>query len=296
MRFLPVFFFVTFLAVAEDLKTIAGCELLPSDWADGDSFPVRLPDGSEQTIRIYGADCIEWHVNDESDARRLRAQRRYFGIADGAPEESISVARGFGEAAGLRTRELLSKPFTIHTAFADGRGDSRFRRIYAFVTTKDGEDLSAVLVREGFARAFGVARRTPDGSSAEEYRSHLADLELTAASSHRGIWAKTNWNRLADDRREERREEAEIAAAFIKKPPANGIDPNTASEEELALLPGVGEVLAKRIVEGRDGGTYNSATDLLRVKGINSKMLEAMIPSLRFTKSPAHGKSPASHD
>lgn len=296
VRFLPVFFFVTFLAVAEDLKTIAGCELVPSDWADGDSFPVRLPDGSEQTIRIYGADCIEWHVNDESDARRLRAQRRYFGIADGAPEESISVARGFGEAAGLRTRELLSKPFTIHTAFADGRGDSRFRRIYAFVTTKDGEDLSAVLVREGLARAFGVARRTPDGSSAEEYRSHLADLELTAASSHRGIWAKTNWNRLADDRREERREEAEIAAAFIKKPPANGIDPNTASEEELALLPGVGEVLAKRIVEGRDGGTYNSATDLLRVKGINSKMLEAMIPSLRFTKSPAHGKSPASHD
>lgn len=287
---------MTFLAVAEDLKTIAGCELLSSDWADGDSFPVRLPDGSEQTIRIYGADCIEWHVNDESDARRLRAQRRYFGIADGAPEESISVARGFGEAAGLRTRELLSKPFTIHTAFADGRGDSRFRRIYAFVTTKDGEDLSAVLVREGLARAFGVARRTPDGSSAEEYRSHLADLELTAASSHRGIWAKTNWNRLAEDRREERREEAEIAAAFIKKPPTNGIDPNTASEEELALLPGVGEVLAKRIIEGRDGGTYNSATDLLRVKGIHSKMLEAMIPSLRFTKSPAHGKSPASHD
>ncbi len=296
LRFLPVIFFVTLLAAAEELKTISGCALVPVDWADGDSFPVRLPDGSEQTVRIYGADCIEWHVNDESDARRLRAQRRYFGIAGGVPEESISVARGFGEAAGMRTRELLAKPFTIHTAFADGRGDPKFHRIYAFVTTGEGKDLSAVLVREGLARAFGVARRAPDGSSAEEYRSHLMDLELTAASARRGVWAKTDWNRLPEDRREERREEEEIAAAFTKKPPVNGIDPNTASEEELALLPGVGEVLAKRIVEGRAGGGYGSATDLLRVKGISPKMLEGMIPSLRFTNSPSDGKSPASHD
>ena len=283
-------------AAETELKPISGCRLVPTDWADGDSFRIALPDGSEQTVRIYGADCIEWHVNDESDARRLRAQRRYFGIADGVSAESIAQARGFGEAAGRRTRELLAKPFTVHTTFADGRGDSRFQRIYGFVTTADGEDLASVLVREGLARAFGVAHRMPDGSSAQEYRNRLEDLELTAATAKRGIWAKTNWTRLAEDRQIERKEEQEIAEALTKSVPAGGIDPNSASRDELMLLPGIGEVLATRIVEGRSEGPYAAGNDLLRVKGISPKTLESIAPSLRFTTPPGSGDSPKPHD
>ena len=70
------------LRAEETLQTFSGCTLVEAEWADGDSFPVRLPDGRQVTSRLYGADCIEWHVNDETLARRLRAQRRYFGIAD----------------------------------------------------------------------------------------------------------------------------------------------------------------------------------------------------------------------
>ncbi|MFZ4778326.1 MAG: helix-hairpin-helix domain-containing protein [Terrimicrobiaceae bacterium] len=297
MLFRPILLLV-FLALLprasaeEELKRIEGCRLVPTEWADGDSFRARFPDGTEQTIRLYGADCIEWHVNDESDARRLRTQRRYFGIADGEPGASIAQAKGFGEAAAVRTRELLAKPFTIHTAFADGRGDSKFGRIYAFVTTPDGQDLSAVLVREGLARAFGVSRRLPDGGSAQEYRQQLQDLELTAASARSGIWAKTDWTRLAGDRQTERREEQEISAAFTKSPPPDGSNPNTASRDELMLLPGVGEVLANRIIEGRSDGPYAGPKDLLRVKGISPKTLEAMTASLRFTKAPASADSP----
>ena len=36
----------------------------------------------------------------------------------------------------------LAKPFTVHTAFADARGDGKHKRIYGFVTTADGEDLA----------------------------------------------------------------------------------------------------------------------------------------------------------
>ena len=283
-------------AAEQELKSIAGCRLVPTDWADGDSFRVGFPDGSEQTVRIYGADCIEWHVNDESDARRLRAQRRYFGIADGVSAESIAQARGFGGEAAGRTRQVLDKPFAVHTTFADGRGDSRFQRIYGFVTTADGEDLASLLVREGLARAFGVAHRMPDGSSAQEYRNRLEDLELTAATARRGIWAKTDWSRLAEDRLTERKEEQELAAALTKSVPSGGINPNTASRDELMMLPGVGEVLATRIIEGRTEGSYTSGDDLLRVKGISAKTLQAITASLRFTTAPGSGDSPKAND
>ena len=46
--------------------------LVATEWADGDSFSVRFPDGKERTVRLYGADCIEMHVKgDDSNARRL---------------------------------------------------------------------------------------------------------------------------------------------------------------------------------------------------------------------------------
>lgn len=276
------------LAAEGEIQSIPGCVLVPTEWADGDSFRVRFPDGSEHTVRIYGADCLEWHVADDSDARRLRAQRRYFGIAGGVAAESIATARGFGEAAGLRTRELLAKPFTVVTSFADGRGDSRYQRIYGFVTTADGEDLSSVLVREGLARAFGVARAMPDGTSAQDYRKRLEDLELTAATARRGVWKQTDWARLTADREVERQDEKEIAETLGKSIPAGGVDPNVASRDELMSLPGIGEVIAGRIIEARAEGPYQSPEDLLRVKGISSKSLQALSPSLRFTK-PAAG-------
>lgn len=270
------------------IQSFPGCRLVPVDWADGDSFQVRLPDGREETVRIYGADCIELHVNNENDARRLCAQRRYFGIAGDAPEASISEAKKFGAAAAVRTGALLAEPFTVHTTFADGWGDSRFHRIYAFVTTSAGDDLASVLVKEGLARAYGVAHTMPDGTSAREYRQHLQDLELTSASSRLGIWSKTDWSRLPEDRHAERLEEEEISSSLTKKPPLSGVDPNTASRDELMLLPGIGEVLANRIIEGREGGAYSSPRDLLRVRRLSPKTIDAIAPALRFTK-PASG-------
>lgn len=49
------------------------------------------------------------------------------------------------------------------------------------------------------------------------------------------------------------------------------IDINTASEDELDSLPGIGPVYAKRIIEGRP---YRSINDLRRVKGIGEKTLD----------------------
>ncbi|MEM7144530.1 MAG: helix-hairpin-helix domain-containing protein [Verrucomicrobiota bacterium] len=264
-------------SATDPLQSFPNCTLQPADWSDGDSFPVKFPDGRTFTIRLYGVDCMEMHIeNDESNARRLRDQRRWFGIAD------IIVAKSIGEEAKVTLAKILTEPFTVHTAFADGRGDPRYKRVYGFVTTADGKDLAELLVQKGLARAFGVVRSHPTGTSAAEWREQLHDFELLAAKNDAGAWAHTDWDRLHDERREARREEAELQAA-MSKPPAlaegESINPNTAARDELIALPGIGETMALRIIEHRP---YQSPDDLLAVPGIGPKTLDSLKPFLTF--------------
>ena len=71
------------------------------------------------------------------------------------------------------------------------------------------------------------------------------------------------------------------------------VDPNTAQWWELTVIPGVGEVTAKKIIEYReavrrekglpdDAPVFRSAADLQRVKGIGPKKSEAAEPYLTF--------------
>jgi predicted flap endonuclease-1-like 5' DNA nuclease len=57
------------------------------------------------------------------------------------------------------------------------------------------------------------------------------------------------------------------------------VDPNRASLDELASLPGVGPSLAARIAERRP---YRSTDDLLRVPGIGAKRLSQIAPRIRI--------------
>lgn len=55
------------------------------------------------------------------------------------------------------------------------------------------------------------------------------------------------------------------------------IDLNTAGQTELTALPGIGPVLAGRILEYRDSaGRFQSVEELLNVSGIGEKRLEAI--------------------
>lgn len=59
------------------------------------------------------------------------------------------------------------------------------------------------------------------------------------------------------------------------------IDINTADWPEFALLPGVGEVLAHRIVDDREArGPFRDWNDLRRVRGIGPKTFEGIKPYL----------------
>ena len=62
-------------------------------------------------------------------------------------------------------------------------------------------------------------------------------------------------------------------------PPAAEVDINTADADTLASIPGIGDGLAKRIVEFRaENGAFASVDELLDVAGITEHRLDAMLP------------------
>ena len=276
---------LTEVAKSEDLIELKNCTLVKTDWADGDSFRVKDADGKQYTFRLYCVDCLESHVNDTTDARRMRAQRRYFGIArhGGSATTSITAAKNLGKQAAVLVEQELQKPFTVHTSFADGRGDGKYKRYYAFITTSSGKDLGEQLVSLGLARAFGVYRKTPQGRSHDEQRSWLRDIELQAAAKKAGVWALTDWDSLPIERQKEREEMAELALATQGAPldTDNKINLNSAARDELMRLPGIGEVMANRIIERRP---YKSIESLTKVDGIGDKSIKKLRPYLKLSE------------
>ena len=56
------------------------------------------------------------------------------------------------------------------------------------------------------------------------------------------------------------------------------ININTASHADLVTLPGIGEVLAQRIIDYRNTyGPFRTVAELTNVSGIGTKRLEAVI-------------------
>ena len=265
-------FAIASAAIGQELQKFEKCSLIEAGWADGDSFPVKLPNGKEIVLRLYYVDCNEVAAATETDQRRVRDQSSYFGIDD------HQITLEFGRRVADQVKKLLAKPFTVQTAFATAPGRSAKPRTYGFITLSDGRDLGEVLVGEGLARSYGVRRNTPSGLTAEAAQAKMDDLELGAAIARRGIWAKTDPQRLVALREQRRVEDRQLRDAFGTAA-GEAIDPNTATVDEIMLLPGVGEVLAERIVEGRP---YKSVDDLRRVPGVGEKVFAQIQDSLQI--------------
>jgi len=240
---------------------------------DGDSFYVRYDD-EQHLLRLYYVDTPETSTASETDARRVRDQTRYFGLLH--HRDTVH----FGAAAADFTRDQLSRPFTVYTARATAPGRSVSPRIYTFVETADGEDLASLLVTKGLARAFGVRRALPDGRTAADGASWFSDLESAAMLERTGIWASSDADRLIAARAESRKELAELRAIHTSvRFPAEPIDINVADLRALEMLPGIGPVTARNILESRP---FDGPDDLLRVPRITERTIEDLLPHLKW--------------
>jgi competence protein ComEA len=283
---------------SKDWIVLKDCRLIPNQANDGDSFHVSAGN-KEYLFRLYLVDAPE---TDELAPRRLIEQAKYFSITVPQAIEVGRVAKDF-------TQQKLSEPFTVLTHMSDAMGQSRLERFYAFVETKEG-DLGEQLVRNGLARSYGFKTAPPGLTNSRIEVDKLQQFEDEAKRENIGAWG-ANAGRLnaraqtpsafssfvADGKTRSRSAPPDSSAIFpIAKPaasiarsstvktngshakekiPLGNIDINTATEKELTTVPGIGHVMAARIIAARP---FRSANDLKRVSGIGEKKYAQIRP------------------
>ncbi len=138
------------------------------------------------------------------------------------------------------------------------------RYIARLISFTDNEKRILILLAFGFIAGTGIAA----------YQGLRSDLEIQDFSEQ---------YRQQDTVFIERSEK--IPGAEPDTPPPltllapNSININTATKEELTLLPGIGDVYAERIILYReDYGPFTTAEELLNISGIGERRLEQIKP------------------
>lgn len=260
-------------AWAEEWRTLPNCRYLPNEANDGDSFHVQAG-GKEYIFRLYFVDSPE---TDTSIPGRVAEQAKYF-------QTNVAQTLQIGREAERFTRQKLARPFTVRTCLQDARGRSRLPRYFAFVQAAEA-DLGESLVANGLARVFGAASDPPGMDKAEVEWSKLQRFEKKAQEQRIGGWG-LGLGRLNRRATVQPGPSTNSFDGFFhpgKKAAATSAgsaigtrhDVNTATMEALQDVPGIGHVLAGRIIEARP---FQSADDLRHVKGIGKRKYEKVRP------------------
>ncbi len=160
-------------------KVLEGCTLWPSEANDGDSFHVRYK-RSHYIFRLYFVDSPE---TDDSVPERVTEQAEWWRITE---KDALRIGK---DAADFSRKWLQKGPFTVSTKLQDARGRSEKNRYFAIVQ-RDEEYLAEELVRNGYARIYGVDIDLPDGTPMTTFTWRLKTAEREAKREGLGVWAK----------------------------------------------------------------------------------------------------------
>jgi endonuclease YncB( thermonuclease family)/predicted flap endonuclease-1-like 5' DNA nuclease len=263
--------------------TLDNCHLVPNKANDGDSFHIRASE-TEYLVRLYFVDAPE---TASVGPERLIEQAEYFGV-------SVPQVIEIGLSAKKFVDAKLSEPFTVVTRLAGGLGRSNVQRIYGLVRTKEG-DLGEQLVANGLARIHGTTAAPSRGSTSADEREKLATLESEAKRRKVGGWGMTGQPSSGKGPLSQSSPDAsrsisvmpasssltaatspiEVKNRAKEKTQLGRIEINTATEKELTTVPGIGHVMAARIIAARP---FRSADDLKRVSGIGEKKYAQIRP------------------
>lgn len=135
-------------------------------------------------------------------------------------------------------------------------------------------------LREAALRAAGVLPEpaVPEGQQARFWLRRSDQLFVAVLLMMATGLMLVHWVRLSDWGRQPVEIDRLPASTYEYR-----IDINRATWVEWSPLEGIGETLARRIVEDRErNGPFSSVDDLLRVRGIGPVKLEAMRPHLEI--------------
>lgn len=130
--------------------------------------------------------------------------------------------------------------------------------------------------------------RTPDNSRPDEVRRRVI-AAIGCVSLAAGVWAARFIHPIPLSHEPS---QAGDRVSIVR----TGVNPNTASWPEIAQLPGIGENLARRIVEFRDRAPskrnmsphpFQNPADLTAVKGLGRATIARIRPYLRFDARPS---------
>ncbi|HEY8961230.1 MAG TPA: thermonuclease family protein [Luteolibacter sp.] len=165
-----------------------GCVLVPDRLNDGDSFRLRLPNGREETFRLYFVDTPESafkrYGGGESNQQRIQDQADYFGVS---AEDAVELGK---KAKAYVLKSLEAKPVTLFTRWDDPFGDLRY---HAFIRFEDGDSpawLDERLVERGLCRIYTRGADLPDGTPMKRHKERLRELEREAKRAGKGGWKK----------------------------------------------------------------------------------------------------------
>lgn len=291
----------TLVRAEEGWVVLKNCRLVPNAANDGDSFHVNAG-GKEYLFRLYFADAAE---TDLSVPDRVEEQAEYFGVTTRQTVQLGIVAKNFAHeklARPFTVRTCMqdamgrSRMQRFYAFVETADGDlaellvaNGLARVHGSAATPVGlasperewQKLER-LEREAKAERIGgwgvaagrmatrLASQPPkSGPDSFEAFFHPEKTATTPAASSAGFQMPAATLAPAPTVPPPLSQSTTTPAARTTQAPSGGnLDVNSASSAELVKIPGIGPVLAQRIIDARP---LKSADDLRTVKGIGAK-------------------------